>query len=454
MNLDWLDILSSDRHEFSVPELTVSSEEFGEFAGNGHVSWNAEKGIRIRAVTAGGQKLAQLSSYPIANLGELIPRATYVAFSGSTQDGWMATTDKSHRDGYSTNSVRPEVSWDLTTTGVTLKRSSGLPSEEKLRILLGPQLPIWPRKTETTVNNKYFGHSTTEFDWLTTLCSFGRVSARKRSGNWFEVCVQPLDGQSLPKANDLYRAVAQAFSFFLGRRCVSRGFEDTRRHSDTRRLETRALHTTRNCFLGPIGSQLEAMSSVESLLGLTIDFFLSELGVRVAQFLHLCWDTLDNAHSTRITVDSICVEGLMGVASEILGPTQPRVAQDDLAKFKQLLQHGPQNFSHDFSKRLEGLMGMFRNLSPSDIFRDWIERGVLSVTKDDVKAWKDLRNRSAHGRLTPVEETGALQARVSQHDRIQNLINKIALQLIGYSGIYIDYSKPGYPAGDFPCVSY
>ena len=114
-------------------------------------------------------------------------------------------------------------------------------------------------------------------------------------------------------------AVARAFGFVLGRRCVIRGHEEINESRETRRLDTRYPKTTTNSLLQPLGCQLEFMQNVERLLGLAIDFFLTELGERVAPYLYLCWDTADNSHLTQLAISSICVEGLLRVAAEAMG---------------------------------------------------------------------------------------------------------------------------------------
>ena len=322
-----------------------------------------------------------------------------------------------------------------------------------LRILMGPIPPQWVRMTETEVRNEIFGHRSSCLDWMTTTCRIGHVSARKRSDDWFEVRVLPPEGEPMREASTVCLAVARAFGFVLGRRCVVRGHEEINETRETRRLDTRYPQTTRNTLLQPLGRQLEFMQNVERLLGLAIDFFLTELGERVVPYLHLCWDTADNSHPTQLAMSSICVEGLIRVAAETMGPTQPQVDPADLAAFQEWRRTAPPGFSQQFLNRLNGSVGMFRNLSANEIFRDWMSRGVLGVTREDFQAWSDTRHPSAHGRLAAAGSQDELQTRVFRHARVRNLLNKILLQLMGYTGVYIDYAQPGYPPAEFPVFS-
>lgn len=447
---DWLDILLRGTYEVSLPTLNVASSETGTLTGNGQVSWNADTGIRIQAVTNGGDILTSLLFGGFGQPGHLIAHSTFLTFSGRTDHNWDFTADQTPRDGHLTHTNLPDVVWDLGTSGLTLRHESFFPLGRSLRILMGPLPPAWVQMTETEIHNEVFGCRSSQRDWLTTTCSIGRVSARQRSDDWFEVRVEPNEGAPMREAYTVCTAVARAFGFVLGRRCVIRGYQEFNGNTETRRLDTRYPETTRNALLQPLGRYIEFMTNVERLLGLAIDFFLTELGERVATYLYLCWDTADNSHQTRLAMSSICVEGLLRVAAETIGPTQPQVDQADSETFRAWVLSQPTGLSQQFLNRLDGLVGSFRNLSANEIFRDWISRGVLGVTRDDFDAWRETRNPSAHGRLTAAGSHDELQTRIFRHDRVQNLLNKIVLQLMGYAGTYIDHAQPGYPPAEFP----
>ena len=445
---DWIDILLRGSYEVSIPKLTVTSEEIGELHGSGHVSWNADAKIRIQAVTGGGDTLTSLlgkSCLP----GHLISHSKYLTFSGRTHDDCEFSGDPIPRVGHRTHSDLPDVIWDLHSRGFTLRHETWS-KQRIINILMGPLPPYWTRGTETEVRNEFFGSQQSNLDWLLIESQIGRIAARRRSDAWFEVRVIPYDCTPKCDASTICTAIARAFGLFLGRRCVIRGYEEINENIQIRRIDTGYPETTRNSLLQPLGEQIALMENVERLLGLAIDFFLSELGERVALYLYLCWDIADNSHLTRLAMTSICVEGLLRLAAETLGPTQPQVDQADLTAFRNWLSTTPTGFSQRFLNRLSGLAGMFRNLSANEIFRDWVNRGILGVTRDDSQAWNDIRNPAAHARITLAPNQDELQSRVFSHHRLQNLQNKIILQLMGYTGVYIDYSQPGFPPATFP----
>jgi hypothetical protein len=423
---DWLDILLRGTYEVTLPSLTVTSGEIGTLTGSGQVTWNADAGIRIQAVTDGGNTVntlrlffRDLSSRP----GYLIPESTFLTFSGRTPEGWELTADHMPRRGYYGRTNLPAVVWDLRTSGITLWHESSAPRRRSLRILMGPPPRQWVRETEIEVRNEVFRSCDYKRDWLTTTCRIGRVLARHRSDDWFEVQVLPNEGDPVRETNAISTSIARAFGFVLGRRCVIRGYEEVDETRVTRRLDIRYAKTTRNTLLQPLGSQLQLTDYVEPLLGLAIDFFLTELGERIAPYLDLCWDTADNVFETRLLISSVCVEGLLRLAAETINHNQP---QADRAT------------------------GIANNPSANTIFRDWVACGVLGVTKDDWDAWRDTRNPLAHGRIPVTLDQLELQTLISRHIRLQNLMNKIILQFMDYNGQYIDYSQPDWPPAEFP----
>jgi hypothetical protein len=453
VNEDWLDILLRGRYEVSLPNLTVSSSQIGALNGSGQIGWNPEEGIRIQAVTNGRDIFMSSLGRDICPPGHLIPHSTFHTFSGQTQDGWELTADKVSPGGNRIHSNNPSVVWDRKTPGITLLKDRTAGEGRSLRILMGPPPPQWVRMTKTEVHNSVFGTGSSRRDWLTTTCKIGVISARERSDEWFEVMVLPNENEPIRPTNEVCTAVARAFGFIFGRRFVIRGHEDINENGKTRRLDTQFTETTTNTLLLPLGTYLEFMVNGERLLGLAIDFFLTELGQRVAHYLYLCWDTADNSHVTRLTTSSICLEGLMREAAKSMGPTKPHVDHADLNAFRTWRSSQPDGLSQQFLNRLNGLVSSFSSLTAKDIFRDWINRQVLEVTKDDLNSWDKIRNPSAHGQMAASGSRDELQTRVSHHTRIQNLQNKIVLQLMGYTGTFVDYAQPGFAAAVFPFFS-
>jgi hypothetical protein len=447
---DFIDILHRGSYEVGLPTLMVTGQRVGQLRGSGQISWTSDAGIRVQGVTDGAAALNALLFGGFEIPGRLIPHSQYLTFSGRTQDGWEVSTDQMPQEGFYIHTDLPDVVWDLVVTGTTFHRETTGDTARFLRILMGPSPRGWPRGTETEIRNEFFGARSSCLDWLVTTTSIGRVAARQRSDEWFEVLVMPDDNTPMRDPFVVCGAVARAFAFILGRRCVIRGYEEINENNQTRRINAHDSETTKNSILQPLGWQLELRQNIERLLGQAIDFFLTEVGQQVATYLFLCWDTADNAYQTRLAISAICVEGLLRLAASTLGPSQPMVIQTDIAAFEEWLNSKPVSFTPQFLNRLSGLTGMFKSISANEIFRDWVNRGVLGVTKEDAKAWSETRHPAAHGQLSDAESQDELQVRITRHTRVQNLLNKIVLRLIGYSGVYIDYSQPGFSPAIFP----
>ena len=147
---------------------------------------------------------------------------------------------------------------------------------------------------------------------------------------------------------------------------------------------------------------------------------------------------------------SICLEGILGIVSQG-PPSRSGESAQDREKFENWIKSNPDGVSDRFANRLRGFLGMLGQRRPVDALRDWQEHGILSVAKEDVDAWQNTRNPSAHGKLVgPAPDRDQLQTRMSRYHRLQNLINRIVLHLVGFRGRYVDYAQPGWVETDFP----
>ncbi|MCL5945589.1 MAG: hypothetical protein M1472_01895 [Planctomycetes bacterium] len=449
---DWIDVLQRGTYEVRVPTLTVSSGEIGTLNGSGGISWNANSEIRIQATTYSENQIDPLVFNRTVVPGTLISHSVYLHISGKTADNWEIETATIPRSGHHTHMGISYVNWDISTASLTLQRNTTGSPWQRFRILMGPAMPGWTKHTKTQVENDVFGTESVSLDWLSTECNIGRVAARRRSDEWFEVRIIPPNQKQVMDEFASCTAVATAFGFILGRRCIIRGYEHINGNHEIRRLDARQNEFSKNALFGPIGGTgLDYLKNVEKLLGLAINFFLTDLGKSVAQYLLLCWDTVDNIYTTRLAMSSLCLEGLIRMAAKQLGPDQPQILPSDLSAFSQWLEMKPDGFSEQFLIRLNGLKSIFGTLSVKEIFRHWCDHKILGVTQDDIDAWSDIRNPSAHGRVITSNNQVELQTHVNHHARIQNLLNKILLQFMGYQGQYINYAQTGFPSAVFPC---
>lgn len=95
--------------------------------------------------------------------------------------------------------------------------------------------------------------------------------------------------------------------------------------------------------------------------------------------------------------------------------------------------------------RAKGSLGGLKRSRADDKLNVLKDRGVLSEL--EIKAWKGLRNSSAHGSLHVKPDQ--LQLVFNRVFTAATLLNKLALLSIGYQGKYSDYSIPDWPVRDF-----
>lgn len=456
MSDDWLDILLNGAFEVTLPTLTLGQKDSAQFLGSGHLNWQVNSGVRVQAKTNGAEELSKNFGHLGISPGKIIPPERHILAMGCTPDGWDVQTSPVSFPGLSLHWDSPHVIWDFVSPGLSLtraKRNHG--RGHVLRGLLGPPPKRWIRATETEVHNKYFGLRSFELDWLLVETRLGPVAARQRSNQWFEIKVEVNEVCPDTKPLDILFVVATAFSFVLGRRVFIRGFEDNSADRETRYLEASDQEPSKNHLPMPLGNASAYQANIEALVSQAIDFFSTPSGKQVAQYLYLYWNTADDLFPTQLAVASIAVEGLLQVASESSADKDPGWTSADRTLLEKWLKESRDRLSTRFGNRVEGFMVGLDHKRPMDILRDWQARGLLAINDDDIKAWRETRNPAVHARFSIfAPEYNKLQTQFNDFYRVLNLMNRIVLQLIGYSGLYVDYAQPNWPETDFPLATF
>lgn len=454
LSTDWLDCLQSGDVDIALPELTVVKGNGSKFPGSGRVAWRAGSEARFSGATGGVEAFyEQPRSHPA--LGQLIPDEDYTHVIGTTHDGWELRTDPVPMAGCESSFSSPYLSWDLTTPGLTLTQKSGMRSSCRVvRALLGPSPQTWTRDTVTVVRDDEFPSEESCSDWLKSSLSFGALVARQRSDEWFEVKIVVQGNPPTAEAIKLVIAIVRAFSFVLGRRIFLRGYEDVTADYESRYLAARNMEMRRTELPQPLGHGKAYRDCVERLLAQATEFFLTERGERAAHYLHLCWDTADNDISTRVAIACISLEGLLREVSAVAGTDDGSHTPADVESARQWLKANECRLSARFVARVNGFLDNLDQRRPVDLLRGWQMRGVLDVTREDVRAWEEARNPAAHGALAwPRMDLEEKQTLLSRFYRVLNLVNRVVLQLVGYRGTYRDYSKLGWPEAKFPAAN-
>ena len=459
MQTDWLETLLGGSYEIILPALSFVRGSSTDFQGSGYIRWAADSGIRIVAYTDGADVLHREFGRVEAAPGHLIPHDRYISVQGRTEDEWDVSTIPVWTGGYTLRDS-PRVLWEFGTNGLSLTREIDRREHPRLiQALMGPPPENWPRATHTEIQNDGEKSSASRHDCLLADFGCGHLYAHLRSDGWFEVRISIKETSPPIEALEITGAVGQAFGFVLGRRQFLLGFEDLVPARETRRLFVPDREPTKRSILTPLGKNSAYVHHVEGVLGRAIDFFLTKEGKRVAEHLFLCWDAADNAFSTQLTVASISLGGLISLiphqpVTDKAAETESEGGRSTEADFEALEKWLDQKeVSEAFVKRLRGTVGAFKKRRPVDVLYDWHSRGLLGVTKEDIDAWKNARNRAAHGAMVTPEDKPKLQEVFLQFVREINLINRVVLQLMGYRGLYVDYGSEWWPEVEFPATS-
>jgi len=450
---DWIAVLARGDLALTLPELTLVQAGSPEFHGSGRLVWNQPSGVKVHAVTDGAEKLRESFGQADASMGKLIPLEKFISATGRTQDGWDVSTIAVPRGGYSVSFESPHALWDMTTDGLTMtRRLLALTTQHRriVRALLEPAPRHWPKKTMIEVHNEFFGGRSSQADWLQATTQLGTLVARRYSDTLFEIKLH-LESTTPPQDPfEIVHAVAKAFSFILGRRIWVHGLEDV-----TPDLERREVYRHRassdNSLRPPLGNSGAYLENAEALLGKAVDFFLTPQGREVAEHLELCWDTTDNDFTTSITVVAITLESLLRLAAKGFTPHDPGHTPEDRDALLSWVEARMGLLTKRFLERVRGFVNNLGQQRPVDVLWSWHRAGMLSITPEDIEAWEKSRHPAAHGALAGTRPTrDQLQQRFDRFVRVQNVINRIVLHLIGYRGLYVDYSRPGWPEAVFP----
>ena len=89
----------------------------------------------------------------------------------------------------------------------------------------------------------------------------------------------------------------------------------------------------------------------------------------------------------------------------------------------------------------KGTMKEYRSIDQLNQIK---ERGIINA--EHIEAWKHLRNIVTHGSIDDIN----FDERYSLCNMVSQLMYLLIFDLIGYKGIFTDYTKEGYPDLHFP----
>lgn len=144
-----------------------------------------------------------------------------------------------------------------------------------------------------------------------------------------------------------------------------------------------------------------------------------------------------------VAVESLLNESIyksLGVPNEV-----------NKTKIQSLIEYvGKAPHDANLTDRARQILGGMKSSSASDRLHILASAGVIS--KEDIKAWKSIRNAAAHGGLE-VDPT-QVQSLIESVYRLVAMVYKLAFVRIGYQGAYLDFSSRGWPLAQFDSAAY
>ena len=240
------------------------------------------------------------------------------------------------------------------------------------------------------------------------------------------------------------RDSSNAVAFLTGRRVGCTAREVIRESNQSRFLATRPIRYCKQPYMGPFCHDTRLVVGYEQFLSLATNFFSTETGQHVAGLLDACINATENSFTTQAMVSCATVESLVDTYKHMVRSDEsPPERKQFLNRVRKKVEELLVSLEVDAQdrNRIGGLFGMLHSTSTSAILRELCDRNWAEISANEVKAWSDLRNQVMHGNLVLENaKPEKVQTEVARLQLVTNLINKIVLQVIEYSGPFFDYS--------------
>lgn len=95
-------------------------------------------------------------------------------------------------------------------------------------------------------------------------------------------------------------------------------------------------------------------------------------------------------------------------------------------------------FDENVVRRFDGFINAMGQVSPKNLLHTLKDRGALGICREDIVAWRTVRDRVAHGGSLFTGERELRQEHVTAISRLTNLFVKLLLNAMEYDGKYVD----------------
>ena len=437
------EIVTSGSFDRLLPHLTISNSSGELKEGSGRITWGIESGIRFEGAT-GGEDADLIGIFNFLHLGN-----RSLTLSGLSKEGEQISSNQIYERDFGLNSGTDYRIWDVDLQSFTIEDSLLFANPKKVTACFRTIKNIrCVRETNTTNDNPFFRRGQKKFDWLAFYCGYGFVCIEKVDGGNANALIFVKEG--IEDHERWLESIRLSISFIESRTIQLVGYETT--IDDVRKVKLyRSVRTSKRDFAPP--AQECQLTDHENMLGCCVNFFHTEQGRKLSDSLRMCWDVADNYSSVAALVACSAIEALLDILKN--RHEMARKATDDQVQEQRKLivelNKSPDMHGSRFVRRVSGLLNDKSKVDVNFVLDDWAKRGLMNIEMEDVKAWKELRHPVSHGALLfNVFHDNSVEVNRQKYFRVLNLLNKLTLQAIGYTGSH--YDQRTYTTSEFKAV--
>lgn len=377
-----------------------------------------------------------------ASIGVIIPDKELFGISAKTRDNLIFKAERAYAKHIS-NAINKPAQAIFEAGRVTFISNVTPQPQSSLDAFIIPFDCDFPnRRCADGETNPVFGDIVSGF-WFTIETAETVIGLRKDSDSWVHLKVTS-KAAGINSMEKYAVAFLNALRFRAGKYLECLAYS----HATGKGEEIVLLShrpESKSKFYEPLPDhELEA---TEKLLARAMDFFLEEKSSPVFTALNVCWESRKVTFGARNLLVCSVVEGL---ADYILTDAKEQCGRlRDLAI--DLLRKESNARESLYFEKVEKCINGVEFFKDKESIRKAGELLKITITDAELSAWGHLRNRLAHGNFSfDFQSQAMMQSEIDRANCVANIVNKFILALVGYEGVFCDYSARGHPSSKFP----
>lgn len=418
-------------------ELSIFKGDQCIASGEGQLTTNASGRLHIAVQAASIPFIYDPATPP----GKIIPDKEYWKITGKTKDNVSFEATKLYPKQVSNHITEPaSASFEPCQVKFLLKPTA--PSHLSFDLFFAPFDFDFFGGCHTQGNVSLAFDDNVSGAWLSVETDDTILGLRKNSEFLFQVRVKPRTAGAINMEKSAV-AFLNALRFCTGIELECLAYAHTTADDKAIVLLEPQTRNERKFYPPLPRHEFEA---AKKLLKRSMVFFLQQNSSLIKTALHVCRESQKMTFPAKCLPVCSAVEGLADY-----------VLKEEENEFEKL-QNELLNFvdGRRTDKNRAYLERIKSSIKKEEFFKDkesiwraakWLK---INLTQDEIAAWSDLRNPLAHGRFdVDIESPSEIQDKLNQAACVANIVNKFVLAIIGYEGVYRDYSTINYPSGDF-----